>query len=475
VIVRPSEIEERARPARPRLPPARVTRLLLASVAAAFLVQLWVGFENPYGLIRLGANLSALVAEGQWDRLVTANWLHGGWIHVGVNALGLFFMGTAIERLLGSSRYVIIYLTSCFGGAVASALASPGVPSVGASTGIVGLFASIGYILIVFRGSLPPQMRNSIRSWLLILALNVALWVAFSDIGIDHAGHGGGFAVGVLSTALVTIGWPPFVRRRSREKVTGAVAWILAAVTVAGLAVSTGRFSSGDRSGDAGFARAVLSSPEQDPLSMNYFAWFAVIDPESDAEMLGIALEMAQRGVEGLTGEEPGYEEIRRAHLDTLATAHYRLGHFDEAVRFEREVYEAEPTPIYGSQLARFLAARLDASGPLITPPDTPRVRLSLDQASREGGQDIVLVAPAESPTGFVVYGVVVDGGHVLGLVAVRVGPERAAPSRTPANPPWPRGARLRTALVDAASATNPDTGFDLSTVPMSEEIAGYP
>jgi len=154
--------------ATPQLPPSPwVTRALLLSVFGMYGVQLLTAAESPLvRSIELGANYAPLVFDGQWDRLITANWMHAqgaplAFLHILMNGIGLLLLGRAMELLLGPGRFFVIYVLSSVGGALASSVANQGAPSLGASTGVVGLFAAIGYILFRFRSELPTPMRRA--------------------------------------------------------------------------------------------------------------------------------------------------------------------------------------------------------------------------------------------------------------------------------------------------------------------------
>ncbi|NES82076.1 MAG: rhomboid family intramembrane serine protease [Moorea sp. SIO2B7] len=100
-------------------------------------------------------NLGGLVAQnvwhGEWWRLLTANFLHFGWVHLLTNMIGLYFLGTFVESSLGIGRYLIAYLVSGIGSMLAFSILMMkiGVTDqilVGASAAIMGLIGVIGAI-----------------------------------------------------------------------------------------------------------------------------------------------------------------------------------------------------------------------------------------------------------------------------------------------------------------------------------------
>jgi rhomboid protease GluP len=108
----------------------------------------WGGSENLQTLHTLGALTTEDILKGEWWRLITANFLHYGWLHLGANMLGLYYMGSIIESYLGKIRYLIIYFSS---GCLSMILivfyflkiGEPQTLLVGASAAIMGLVGSL--------------------------------------------------------------------------------------------------------------------------------------------------------------------------------------------------------------------------------------------------------------------------------------------------------------------------------------------
>src|SRR5258708_37960666 len=87
--------------------------------------------------------------------LVTYQFLHGGWVHLGVNMLSLAAFGAPVERLLGVRRFVLFYLSAgIVAGAVHVLFFSDSTdPVIGASGSISGVF---GAVLMLMRQGGPP-------------------------------------------------------------------------------------------------------------------------------------------------------------------------------------------------------------------------------------------------------------------------------------------------------------------------------
>ncbi|MDJ0535938.1 MAG: rhomboid family intramembrane serine protease [Xenococcaceae cyanobacterium MO_207.B15] len=106
------------------------------------------GSTNLNTLDYLGALVPAKIVSGEWWRLLNANFLHYGGIHLGTNMLALFFLGKLVELRLGVGRYLIIYLLSGMGAMLSVALLSlktgnSNIVLVGASGAIMGLIGTL--------------------------------------------------------------------------------------------------------------------------------------------------------------------------------------------------------------------------------------------------------------------------------------------------------------------------------------------
>ena len=105
------------RAARSAADPRLVTKILIALNAAVFLVQ---SGRRPadrafFLLGRAGCpgfDGAAGRRRGQWYRLVTSMFLHGGFAHIGFNMLCLWWIGAPLEAALGRIRYLALYLVS---------------------------------------------------------------------------------------------------------------------------------------------------------------------------------------------------------------------------------------------------------------------------------------------------------------------------------------------------------------------------
>jgi membrane associated rhomboid family serine protease len=324
-----------------------ITRGVIGLLAAVYVVELLMAGRvepNVPTLVRLGANAQVLVRTGQLWRLVTANVLHAGLLHIFFNANFILSFGRLLERALGSSGYVLVLVVSAIVGSMASCLVDP--VSVGASTSCYGL---LGALLVLSRraGALPAEFRPDPGFWARVTVFSVAL----PFLGpISWAGHAGGFVGGVVVALLAR---PRDADGASSELGTRAAATAAAALFVAGLGIGA-HSAWRDRNPLVGALRSALLWRTNSPAMLNDLAWTVAVSRESTTADLEIALAAAGRAA--TLSREP-------AARDTLAQVLHRLGREDEAVREQRRAYDSTPRPEFTTRLHRFLRERLHHRG----------------------------------------------------------------------------------------------------------------
>lgn len=138
---------------------------------------------------------------------ITSIFLHGSWMHVGVNALMLVAIGSGVEKWLGIKKFFFIYLGSSFIALLTHFAIEPysAMPLVGASGGISGLFGSILIGMrsdITNNGALNKNMMPVILIW---VGISVLMGIMGSPDGgsIAWIAHIGGFLGGIGLTALL--------------------------------------------------------------------------------------------------------------------------------------------------------------------------------------------------------------------------------------------------------------------------------
>lgn len=144
----------------------------------------------------LGWKENALIAQGQYWRLLTAMFLHGNLIHILFNGYALYILGPEAERIYGTLRFLALYFLAGLAGSVASYAFSP-APSVGASGAIFGLVGGLAAFYYVTRDVLGDYGRNQLRGMIAIVIINLLIGFGGSGV-IDNNAHIGGLLGGGL-------------------------------------------------------------------------------------------------------------------------------------------------------------------------------------------------------------------------------------------------------------------------------------
>jgi len=181
----------------------------------------WLAIDGRV-LLHFGAKFPPFILEaGQWWRLVTAGFLHGGLLHILMNSWALFDLGAQIEEAYGSHRMVVFYFVSTVCGFLASTFWSMSL-SVGASAGIFGLIgAMIAY---------GTQHRSgaAVRGLYIRWAVYGLLLGFLPGLRMDNAAHLGGLAAGFCAAYL---GGAPRLVDTWREKLWRLAAYACVAAT----------------------------------------------------------------------------------------------------------------------------------------------------------------------------------------------------------------------------------------------------
>lgn len=179
-----------------------VTALLLLAIAGVFVLEtVQGGSTNPEVLLALGANYPpAVLGQGEWWRLFTSVFLHGGFAHVLLNGWALYQLGTLFELAVGSARMLAVYLVAGVAGSAASLLWTQGL-SVGASGAIFGLLGAMIAFLLRRRDRLTPFARSLLGQLVGWAVINI--FFGFTFPMIDNAAHLGGCAAGFVLGLLL--------------------------------------------------------------------------------------------------------------------------------------------------------------------------------------------------------------------------------------------------------------------------------
>lgn len=201
------EQENKARSNPPIFNAPPVTKYLTLVLVLIYCAQYFSGEGVNYWLIdhfaMIPAQFTDLNRMGLLTMItpITHSFLHGSWLHLGMNALMLLAFGAGVERMLGVRVFITSYFLGALFGAACQFLLAPfsPIPMIGASGAISALF---GVILVVLqkRGALGYNV--SIKPFIL-LWIGLSIFIGIVGIpgeanDVAWAAHLGGFFAGLV-------------------------------------------------------------------------------------------------------------------------------------------------------------------------------------------------------------------------------------------------------------------------------------
>lgn len=143
---------------------------------------------------------------GDYYRLISSGFLHAGPLHLIVNMFTLFFFGPSLEQVLGSQRFLIVYLGALLAGSVFALVrnwSNPRYAALGASGAVSGVVLAVCLYI-------PFNMVYLFAILPMPLIVFAVLYILYSVYGmgkenrvIGHEAHLGGAIGGVLLTLIV--------------------------------------------------------------------------------------------------------------------------------------------------------------------------------------------------------------------------------------------------------------------------------
>jgi len=165
--------------------------------------------SNPVLFYGKGSTSLTYIREGEWYRLITAMFLHGGLDHYFSNMLLLYFMGEMLENKVGRVKYLFVYMVSGIIRNLVSCLyeyyTGYYFVSFGASGAVFGIMGMLLYMVIMKRESI----RIPITS--MIIMIGYCIYSSFVGEHINGAAHLGGLLSGMILMFVLGL------RRKSHE------------------------------------------------------------------------------------------------------------------------------------------------------------------------------------------------------------------------------------------------------------------
>jgi membrane associated rhomboid family serine protease len=200
--IRP-EIAQQGRGRQLRRAPAVLIFILLNAVA--FLFEISFGdWNDPDVLHRIGAlEPYAVVAQGEYWRLFTALFLHGGFAHLLFNIFALYVLGPPLERSIGTTQFAACYLisglASSAGVVVLTVIGLVQVAQlVGASGCIMGIVGAWAGFLVRHRHA--PHAKQRLANVAMIIAIQTAFDLSTPQVSMAAhlCGLIAGFFLGLI-------------------------------------------------------------------------------------------------------------------------------------------------------------------------------------------------------------------------------------------------------------------------------------
>ena len=180
---------------------------LIAINVLVFLFEISAGdWNDPEVLHRIGALEPYAVVKGEYWRLLTALFLHGGFLHLGFNLFALYVLGPPLERAIGTMRFAACYLLSGLGSSLGVVTlttlgfvqATQVIGASGCIMGVVGAWA--GFLL---RHRHAPLAKQRLANIGLIVAIQIAFDLSTPQVSMaaHMCGLVTGFFLGLILAA----------------------------------------------------------------------------------------------------------------------------------------------------------------------------------------------------------------------------------------------------------------------------------
>jgi membrane associated rhomboid family serine protease len=182
--------------------PATYALIIANLIASIYALSFDRGFVGGFAF-----NVGALVNNKQHYRIFTSSFLHGDYFHLLFNMMTLFYFGPAVERILGTDGFLVVY----FGAVLASGIVSFYVnrkkldyTSLGASDGVSGVLLSycVFYPLSLMYFMFVPVGIPAILFGVVFVLVSANMVGRFGG-RTAHEAHFAGAVAGIILTVLM--------------------------------------------------------------------------------------------------------------------------------------------------------------------------------------------------------------------------------------------------------------------------------
>ena len=178
-------------------------------------------------LVYVGAqNWGRVFAHGEWWRIISYSYTHGGLLHLAFNMVALYQVGLLLEKEAGHAALLVVYVFSTLTATLAGYLWHPEAYVVGASGALFGL---IGFAVLFYRRQGDPHSMAKSK-----FMLQWALFAFLFGLAVqaDNAGHFGGAVGGALAALVLS---PRLLFRPDTHPALKCLAWACALFSGAAL------------------------------------------------------------------------------------------------------------------------------------------------------------------------------------------------------------------------------------------------
>lgn len=173
------------------------------ALIAAFILVFVAGLNDSSLSNQWMLSTRRVTRHREFYRLISVGFVHGSWMHLILNVLGIYFFGTLVEQIAGPFFMLAIFILAVFFGSLYSGFIrrrDADYLAVGASGGVMGLLLSAvmwynGIQLSLF------LLPIAIPGWLFVILFNlgsIAMTQTEDRNRISHEGHLGGALLGGL-------------------------------------------------------------------------------------------------------------------------------------------------------------------------------------------------------------------------------------------------------------------------------------
>ena len=179
-------------------------------IAASSVVYLFSAFfsrslvdMDMQTLVNMGALFGPLtVLKGEWWRLLSAMFLHGGMTHLLMNMFSLYIVGRGAEMYFDTKSYLSIYFFSGIIGGLVSLYMHPVSVGVGASGTIFGIFGALAGFFMAHRDKIASHSKAFMKDFSVIILINLVIGLAIP--AIDVSAHIGGLVTGFIGGYVIS-------------------------------------------------------------------------------------------------------------------------------------------------------------------------------------------------------------------------------------------------------------------------------